>query len=83
MYRAMGVHEHKNNVREHFYCLKEIFDLHKSKEQLASLLERKDVDITCSFEKYRMKDHALNQGGLSYKEFYPEHFRGVKIPDLP
>ena len=32
--RALGVYEHKNNVREHFYCVKEMFDLYKTKGQL-------------------------------------------------
>ena len=32
--RALGVFEHKNNVREHYYCVKEIFNLYKTPEQL-------------------------------------------------
>lgn len=31
---ALGVYEHKNNVRKHFYCVKQMFDLYKTKEQL-------------------------------------------------
>ena len=35
--RALGVFEHKNNVRDHFYCVKGMFDLYKTKEQLQNL----------------------------------------------
>ena len=35
--RALGVYEHKNNVREHFYCVKQMFDLYKTTDQLRSL----------------------------------------------
>ena len=31
---ALGVMEHKNNVRKHFFCVKGMFDLYKTKEQL-------------------------------------------------
>ncbi len=83
MYRALGVHEHKNNVREHFYCLKEMFELHKSKDQMTALVARADIDTVCAFEKYRMKDYAVAGPGLSFQEYNPEHYRGMKIPDLP
>ena len=35
--RALVVFEHKNNVRDHFFCVKGIFDLYKTKEQLQNL----------------------------------------------
>jgi hypothetical protein len=28
IFRAKGIFEHKNNVREHYYCVKELFDLY-------------------------------------------------------
>ena len=35
--RALGIFEHKNNVREHYYCVKEIFSMYKTSEQLEQL----------------------------------------------
>ncbi len=40
IYRALGVFEHKNNVREHFYCVKEMFELYNTKELLDKLAAR-------------------------------------------
>ena len=59
IHRALGVFEHKNNVREHFYCVKQIFDLHKTPEQLAALQARPDVDTVCAFDYVKMKNYAL------------------------
>lgn len=64
IHRALGVFEHKNNVRDHFYCVKEIFSLHNSVEQLEKLAERKDVDTVCAFDYVKMKEFALNGHGL-------------------
>ena len=57
--RALGVYEHKNNVREHFYCVKEMFDLYKTKDQLVALSKRPDVDTICAFDYVKMKNYAL------------------------
>ena len=54
IYRALGVYEHKNNVREHFYCVKQIFELYKTKEQLENLASRPDIDTVCAFDYFRM-----------------------------
>ena len=80
--RALNVNNHRNNVRDHFYCIKEIFNLHNSKEKLQELLAREDIDTVCAADHYKMKDHALNKGGLDYQEFNWEHFRGIKVPAL-
>ena len=80
--RALGVNEHRNNVRNHFYCVKEIFELHNTKEKLEALLAQPDVDTVCAADHFKMKDHALNKGGLSYQEFNWEHFRGIKVPQF-
>ena len=32
--RALGIFEHRNNVREHYHCVKEMFELYKTQEQL-------------------------------------------------
>mmetsp|Transcript_24862 Transcript_24862/g.24345 ORF Transcript_24862/g.24345 Transcript_24862/m.24345 type:complete len:85 (-) Transcript_24862:75-329(-) len=80
IYRALGVFEHKNKVREHFYCVKEIFDLHTTPEQLEKLAARPDADTFCAYDYYKMKKNALG-GGLNYEDYHPEA-RGIKIPEL-
>lgn len=79
IYKALGVFEHKNNVREHFYCIKEIFDLYNSKELLEKLAERPDIETVCAFDYQKMKTHALQGEGLRYEDYHPE-LRGIKIP---
>ena len=86
--KALGVRVHENNVREHFYCVKEIFDLYNTKEKLEKLAARPDLDTVCAFDYYRMKSYALGasstQGkfaGLRYEDFHPEA-QGVKVPTL-
>ena len=86
--KALSVRVHENNVREHFYCVKEIFDLYNTKEKLEKLAARPDLDTVCAFDYYRMKTFALgtssNQGkyaGLRYEDFHPEA-QGVKVPTL-
>lgn len=32
IYKSLDVYKHKNNVREHFYCLKDIFALYNTTE---------------------------------------------------
>ena len=79
--RALGVFEHKNNVREHFYCVKGIFDLYNTKEQLEALAAKPDIDTICAFDYGRMKKYALNGDGLKYQDFHPE-IKGIKVPQL-
>ena len=86
--KALNVRVHENNVREHFYCVKEIFDLYNTKEKLEKLAARPDLDTVCAFDYHRMKTFALgtssSQGkfaGLRYEEFHPEA-QGVKVPTL-
>jgi hypothetical protein len=81
IHRALGVFEHKNNVREHFYCVKEMFDLYKTKEQLEKLAARPDIDTVCAFDYVRMKKHALEGEGLKYQDFHPE-IKGIKVPQF-
>ena len=81
IHRALGVYEHKNNVREHFYCLKQMFELHKTKAQLEALAARPDVDTICAFDYVRMKTFALEGDGLKYQDYHPE-IKGIKIPEL-
>ncbi len=80
--RALGVFEHKNNVREHYYCVKEIFSLYKTPEQLAKLAERPDLDTICAWDYNRMKTYALQGEGLKANDWQPE-LRGIKeMPKL-
>ena len=79
--RALGVFEHKNNVREHFYCVKGIFDLYKTHDQLTELAKRPDIDTVCAFDYVRMKKYALQGNGLKYEDYHPE-VKGIKIPQL-
>ena len=86
--KALNVRVHENNVREHFYCVKEIFDLYNTKEKLEKLAARPDLDTVCAFDFHRMKTFALgtssSQGkfaGLRYEDFHPEA-QGVKVPTL-
>jgi hypothetical protein len=81
IYRAIGVHEHENNVRDHFYCIKEIFELYNTKEKLETLAKRPDLDTICAFDYHKMKTYALSDKGLRYEDFQPEA-TGVKIPHL-
>ena len=86
--KALNVRVHENNVREHFYCVKEIFDLYNTREKLEKLAARPDLDTVCAFDYHRMKTFALgtssSQGkfaGLRYEDFHPEA-QGVKVPTL-
>ena len=77
--RALGVLEHKNNVREHFYCVKDMFDLYKTEAQLQKLADKPDIETVCAFDYVRMKNFALNGDGLKYKDFHPE-VQGITVP---
>ena len=80
--RALGIFEHRNNVREHYYCVKEIFDLYKTPEQLQTLAERADVDTICAFDYNRMKKNALQGEGLKMQDWHPV-LRGInEIPKM-
>ena len=86
--KALGVRVHENNVREHFYCVREIFELYNTKEKLEKLAARPDIDTVCAFDYHKMKTFALgtatNQGkfaGLRYEDFHPEA-QGIKVPTL-
>ena len=78
--KALGVNEHENNIREHYYCVKEIFDLYNTKEKLEKLAARQDIDTVCAFDYFKMKKNAL-ENGLRYEDFHPEA-KGIKIPQL-
>ena len=75
--RAVGVFEHKNNVRDHFHCVKEIFATYKTPEQLQKLAERPDLDTICAWDYQRMKSYALSGEGLHMNDWHPE-LRGIK-----
>ena len=79
--RALGVREHRNNVRDFHYCVKEIFTLHSSVEQLEALKERPDLDTICAHDYNKMKQYALKGEGLTIHDFKPE-CRGIKVPEF-
>ena len=78
--RALRVREHENNVLDHWHCVKRIFSLYNTQEKLEELQKRPDLDTVCAAEHFRLKKFA-NEGGLNYENYFPEHFRGVKIPE--
>jgi len=80
MERALQIREHKNNVIDHYECLKKVFSLYTSKERLEEIKSLPDVSTVCAYEYLRMKKNALEEGGLDYKEFHPEHYKGIKLP---
>lgn len=82
IYRALGIFEHKNNVRDHFYCIKEMLELYNSKELLEKLAARPDIDTVCAFDYHKMKQHALEGTGLRYEDYHPEEKGITKIPQL-
>ena len=80
--RAVGVRLHKQNVREHYYCVKELFDLYKTPEQLQKLADRPDLDTICAWDYQRMKTYALSGEGMKMDDWHPE-LRGIKeMPKL-
>ena len=78
--RALGIYEHHNNVREHYHCVKELFELYSTPEQLQKLSERPDVDTMCAFDYNRMKSYALKGDGLRMNDWHPA-LRGIN--DVP
>ena len=79
IHRALGVFEHKNNVREHYYCVKELFSIYNTPEQLEKLASRPDLDTICAWDYNRMKKFALQGHGLDYKDYHPEA-QGITVP---
>ena len=71
--------EHKNNVREHFYCVQEMFKLYNTPELLDQLSKRPDLDTVCAADYSKMKNWALNGGGLKYADYHPEA-QGIHVP---
>ena len=81
IHRALGVFEHKNNVREHYHCVKELFALYNTRESLDTLSKRADLDTMCAFDYLKMKKFALNEHGLNFKDYHPEA-QGITVPKL-
>jgi len=79
MERALGIREHKNNVIDHYDCVKKLFSMYTSVERLDEVKALPDVNTICAYEYNKMKQFAL-AGGLDYKEFHPEHYKGIKLP---
>ena len=79
--RALKVREHRNNVREFHYCVKEMFELHSSAQALKELQARPDLDTICAWDYQRMKKHAMGSGGLSYADYNPAA-QGITVPKM-
>ena len=80
--RALGIFEHKNNVRDHYHCVKEMFELYKTQEQLEKLAERPDLDTICAYDYVRMKNYALKGEGLKINDWHPV-LRGInEVPKM-
>lgn len=79
IYKSLDVYTHKNNVREHFYCLKDIFELYNTQAQLEALSKRQDLDTICAHTYHKMKSHVLEGEGITFTDFHPEA-RGITIP---
>lgn len=79
IHRALGVFEHKNNVREHYYCVKEMFDMYNNAAALEKLAARPDIETICAWDYNRMKTFALNGHGLQHKDYHPEA-QGITVP---
>ncbi len=68
-------------MRDHFYCVKELFDLYNTEDKLKKLAARPDLDTVCAFDYTKMKKFALNEHGLHYKDYNPE-VQGIIVPKL-
>ena len=64
IHKALGVFEHKNNVRDHYFCVKDMFSMYNSATALKELAARPDLDTVCAFDYLKMKKFALNGHGL-------------------
>ena len=83
MERYLQVHLFELYLTEHFQCLQRMFKLYNTKEKLSQLIERPDIDLVCAHELYKLKEHVLNNDGLNYKNFHPEFYQGIKLPEKP
>jgi hypothetical protein len=76
----LGVQQFKHRVINHYQCLQKIFSLYNTKEKLAKLGERKDVDTVCAYEYYQLKKGVLNENLIEYEAIYKEYFQHIKVP---
>ena len=81
MEKALGIREHKHNVIAHYECVKRMFTLYTSEERLNELKNLPDSGTICAHEHYKMKNSALNGNSLSFEEFHPGHYKGLKNID--
>ena len=68
--RVLGVFEHKNNVCDHFYCVKEIISMYNTKEDLEKLAAKPDLDTICAYDYNRMRNFALQGNGLHLIDWF-------------
>ena len=68
-------------MREHYHCVKEIFELYNTSELLKNLAKRPDLDTICAWDYNRMKKYALQSNGLSYRDYNPAA-QGISVPKL-
>ena len=67
-------------MRDHYYCVKEIFTLYNSVEALEKLKARPDIDTVCAYDLQKMKKYALEGEGLKIQDYKPE-LKGIdKVP---
>lgn len=59
MERALNVYQQKNNVIDHFECVKKMFTLYTSEERLNELKNLPDLDTVCAHEHFKMKKAGL------------------------
>ena len=81
IHRALQVFEHKNNVRDYHYCVKDMFDMYNNKDLLKKLADREDLDTVCAHDFVKMKKFALEGHGLHYKDYSPAA-QGITVPKL-
>jgi len=81
IHRALGVFEHRNNVRDHYYCVKEMLEIYNSEERLEKLIKRPDLETVCAFDYVKMKKFALEGHGLNYKDYHPS-VQGIQVPTI-
>ena len=62
--RALGIFEHRNNVRDYHYCVKQMFQIYNNVEMLEQLKQREDIDTICAHDYHRMKKYAVQGEGL-------------------
>lgn len=82
MERILKIFEHKNNLIDYYQCVERYLTMYSDKEHLQKLQEKRDIDLACAFEHHQMKKHIMEEDGLKYENYYPEHFRKMTIPSL-